>query len=242
MVGRIIGFVILVIFAFYFFASMAGYRAKVPVPPFWTILCLFAAFAIYGIWSRRRRKAKFTEAASLLGLERVEGKLKPEAQEFAPLNLFSKGHYRSMSNVLRGVDEWLFDYSFQTHSRKGTTVYTVALFQLARRELPEFELHPQGVLSKIAIAFGGQDIDFEDDPEFSKRFRLKGEDENRIRELFDLFLRSELKARPRWSFSGQSRWLAVYCRRTLPAGKIVGFFNTARTFARSFERSARRLR
>jgi hypothetical protein len=242
MVARAIGLLILAVFALYFFATIAGYRVNVPLPPLWIVLCLIAAAAGYSVWGWRKRKAKFTEAASLLGLERIDGKLKPEDQEFSNLRLFSKGHYKSMNNVLRGVNEWFFDYSFQRHSRKGATVYTVALFKLTRGELPEFELHPVGFLSKIAVAFGGQDIGFEDDPDFSKSFRLKGEDEKGIRELFDLLLRSELKAHPQWSFAGWSSWLAVYYRRTLPAGKIFDFFNEARTIARSFERSARRLR
>jgi hypothetical protein len=47
--------------------------------------------------------------------------------------------------------------------------------------LPSFSLSPE----KFGGIFGGQDIDFETHPEFSKSYLLKSDDENLIRRLFD---------------------------------------------------------
>ena len=47
-------------------------------------------------------------------------------------------------------------------------------------------MRPERMLwDAIGQALGGQDIDFEEDPQFSGAFVLQGEDEAAIRELFD---------------------------------------------------------
>ena len=50
--------------------------------------------------------------------------------------------------------------------------------------LPQFTLRPEHVFHKIGQVFGYQDIDFDSHPEFSKRYLLKGENEESVRWLF----------------------------------------------------------
>src|SRR2546422_3151571 len=49
--------------------------------------------------------------------------------------------------------------------------------------LPTFMLTPEDLRAKLAVLFGGQDVDFDDSPEFSRRYRLRGTDEDAVRAL-----------------------------------------------------------
>ena len=46
-------------------------------------------------------------------------------------------------------------------------------------------MRPENIFDIVGSALGFQDIDFEDHPQFSKTFVLKGNDEPAIREFFD---------------------------------------------------------
>jgi hypothetical protein len=48
-----------------------------------------------------------------------------------------------------------------------------------------FSLRPEHFLDKMLSAFGFQDIDFGQRPEFSRRYRLRGQDEGAIRQTFN---------------------------------------------------------
>ena len=105
-------------------------------------------------------------------------------------HLFSQGHSKKIKNVLRGeagdLDVSVFDYSYRTgggkHSRHWNQ--TVILFESDDMRLPQFTLRPEHVFHKIGQVFGYQDIDFDSHPEFSKRYLLKGENEESVRWLF----------------------------------------------------------
>lgn len=105
-------------------------------------------------------------------------------------HLFSQGRTKRISNVLRGaagdLDVWVFDYAYTTgggqHSRRW--VQTVILFQSDEMRLPKFALRPENLFHKIGQVFGYRDIDFGSHPAFSKRYLVRGEDEDEIRSLF----------------------------------------------------------
>ena len=46
-------------------------------------------------------------------------------------------------------------------------------------------MRPENLFDKIGAAIGFEDIDFDDHPEFSKAFILKGKNEEAIRHFFD---------------------------------------------------------
>jgi hypothetical protein len=60
----------------------------------------------------------------------------------------------------------------------------VISFQSSLLSLPEFELRSENMFHKIGKAFGCQDINFESHPEFSKRYLLRGADEEAVRTFF----------------------------------------------------------
>ena len=105
-------------------------------------------------------------------------------------HLFSQGHSKKITNVLRGrandMDVLIFDYRYTTGGgqHSNTSHQTVILFESDGMQLPQFALRPENVFHKIGQVFGYQDIDFDSHPEFSKRYLLKGEDEGAVRDLF----------------------------------------------------------
>ena len=109
---------------------------------------------------------------------------------YSGFKFFSTGHNRDASNVLMGrastVGVTLCDYSYVTGSGKSSTYYqtTVCILDYPKLELPRFFLRPENFLDAIGELFGGQDFDFDEDPEFSKAFVLQGMEEAKVRKLF----------------------------------------------------------
>lgn len=108
--------------------------------------------------------------------------------------LFSIGRSKKKYNVFEGrKDSYNFvfmDYKYTVGSGKHSNTYnqSVLIVNLAdiRINLPNFILGPEGFLHKIGNLFGFNDIDFKLNKVFSDKFILKGEDEARIRSVFDM--------------------------------------------------------
>jgi hypothetical protein len=112
------------------------------------------------------------------------------------LHLFSQGHSKKITNVLMGkagaLDVAVFEYAYTTgggqHSQRWRQ--TVILFESDGMDLPKFTLRPENIFHKIGQVFGYKDIDFDSHPEFSKRYLLKGENEEAVRATFGTEARS----------------------------------------------------
>jgi hypothetical protein len=105
--------------------------------------------------------------------------------------LFNQGQSRQIRNFMygeaNGVKAAVFDYTYVTGSGKNrqTHFQTVTYLEPANLRVPYFSLRPEGFFTKIMTAFGYQDIDFGQRPEFSKRYLLRGPDEISIRQTFN---------------------------------------------------------
>ncbi len=112
------------------------------------------------------------------------------------LHLFSQGHSKKITNVLMGkagaLDVAVFDYAYTTGGGQSSQHWrqTVILFESDDMGLPKFTLRPENVFHKIGQVFGYQDIDFDSHPEFSKRYLLRGENEEEVRATFGVEARS----------------------------------------------------
>ena len=94
-----------------------------------------------------------------------------------------------VDNLFRGERDgrevWLFDFSYSRTPGPGGTRMRATVVSLALPEpLPSFRMTPEGRLDKVVASLGGQDIDFESAPEFSRRYHLQAPDETAIRTLF----------------------------------------------------------
>jgi hypothetical protein len=72
-----------------------------------------------------------------------------------------------------------------TGSKGYSRFQTVALFRTPELRLPKFTVYEENLMHRFASLLGWQDIDFEEDPGFSKRFVLRGTDEESVRQWFD---------------------------------------------------------
>ncbi|RME02715.1 MAG: hypothetical protein D6816_10900, partial [Bacteroidetes bacterium] len=106
---------------------------------------------------------------------------------------FIIGHSRKVFNILYSATDFLeeklavFDYRYtiQAGNTPVTQLQTVFFIQSKQLSLPQMLLKPENFFHKIGTWFGMQDIDFEEYPEFSDRYLLQGEDEQRIRKTID---------------------------------------------------------
>jgi hypothetical protein len=105
--------------------------------------------------------------------------------EFGFIDQLNQGDNRRAFNVLSGTlsgrNVVAFDYHYETHSTDGkgnrhTTHHylSVAVMRL-ETEFPKLTIAHEGLLSKIAQAFGYADIDFES-AEFSRAFCVRSPD------------------------------------------------------------------
>jgi len=105
--------------------------------------------------------------------------------------LFNQGHSRQILNMMRGeaggTKAAVFDYLYTTGSGRSTVRHyqTVVYLEPADLALPYFSLRPERVMTKVLAAFGYQDIDFGQRPEFSRQYVLRGQDEAAIRQTFN---------------------------------------------------------
>jgi len=86
-----------------------------------------------------------------------------------------------------GIKTAVFDYLYITGSGRSTVRHfqTVVYLEPANLALPYFSLRPEGWMTKVLSAFGYQDIDFGQRPEFSRQYILRGQDEPAIRQTFN---------------------------------------------------------
>lgn len=112
--------------------------------------------------------------------------------------LFNQGHSRKLRNLIRasrGDDQLaVCDYQYTTGSGKHqhTHIQTICVVQSRKAPLPHFFARRQVALFDfLGKMFGGQDINFDEDPEFSKAYVLQtatGEED--VRRLFNEQTRS----------------------------------------------------
>ncbi|MBL8915658.1 MAG: hypothetical protein JNM17_33475 [Archangium sp.] len=114
--------------------------------------------------------------------------------------LFNQGHSRQVKNFMRGSKDVgairIADYQYVTGSGKHRTVWsqTIVILQTPGRNAPHFFCRRQRALfDALGKMFGGQDINFDDDPVFSKAYVLQTSgDENQLRHFMSPGLRDTL--------------------------------------------------
>lgn len=167
-------------------------------------------------------------------------------QELEQLPLFQRGRRKRTRNLIRGRSasepEWLFDYQYTTGSGKNHRTHrqTVAAFQLSGATLPEFDLRPEHFFHKIATAFGYQDIDLPEYPQFSSWFLLRGRDEFAVRGLFTGQRIEAVTSARNICLEGSGAWLIIYRagKRVRPAD-LDDFLAEARSLRKAFDKRRR---
>jgi hypothetical protein len=180
------------------------------------IIALIVVVGIYSWQKEKERTRQLQLTASQLGWSFTAS---------APLNmiaglerfaLFDSGQGKRITNFMygeaSGVKAAVFDYAYTTGSGKNrqTHYQSVVYLEPVSLNIPYFSLRPEGLIYKIFTAFGYQDIDFGQRPEFSKQYILRGPDEQAIRRTFNDGLLSFYETYPGTCTDGGGNQLFVY--------------------------------
>jgi hypothetical protein len=183
------------------------------------VFLIIGLIVVIGVYSWQKEKDR-TQALQL-----TAGQLGWSFAASAPLNmiaglerftLFNQGHSKQINNFMygeaSGTKAAVFDYVYVTgHGKHRQTHYqSVVYLEPVNLNIPHFSLRPEGILTKIFTAFGYQDIDFGQRPEFSKQYILRGPDEQAIRRTFNDGLLSFYETYPGTCTDGGGNQLFVY--------------------------------
>ena len=125
---------------------------------------------------------------------------------------FGEGDHRRAQNVITGTAKApfsAFDYSYQTHSSDGrggrtttTHHYTVTALQMPAY-LPDLQVTPENLLTRIGHSLGLDDIDLESE-DFNRRFRVHASDRKFASDCLTPRTMQALLTRPEvcWRISG----------------------------------------
>jgi hypothetical protein len=190
-----------------------------PLLPFLVGGLLVGLVIFVTVYSRRKEKERTQQ------LQLTAGQLGWSFAASSPLNmiagldrfaLFNQGHTKTITNFMygeaSGVKAAVFDYVYVTGYGKNRQAHYQSVVYLEPPYLrsPYFTLRPENVLLKIFTAFGYQDIDFGQRPEFSRQYILRGQDEPAIRQTFNDGLLSFYEQYPGTCTDGGGNQLFVY--------------------------------
>jgi hypothetical protein len=187
-----------------------------PIVILTVIIGLFVIIAVYS-WQKDKERTRVLQATA--------GQLGWSFAASAPLNmipglerfaLFNQGRSKEIKNFMYGeaggIKAAVFDYVYVTGYGKNrqTHAQSIVYLEPTYLTLPYFSLRPENVLLKIFTAFGYQDIDFGQRPEFSRQYILRGQDEAAIRRTFNDGLLSFYEKYPGTCTDGGGNQLFVY--------------------------------
>ncbi len=148
--------------------------------------------------AEERAEKKRCDQAERLGIEYHKQLVPADQAMFAKFALASRRRKQLASKALVAdsgdLRMVIFDFRYIVGSGSGTREYkqTCVMAQSDLLSIPAFEISPEGMLQKIAGLFGYQDINFDDDTNFSEAFKLTGPDVDKIRAFFTAKRRQEV--------------------------------------------------
>ena len=196
-------------------------RAKVDTEVLVVPACLIGfVFYIAHLRVKKRTEAMCAVAESL-EMKFEAKKCDPSTLGLDGIDLFEQGRSRKVLNLIKGTFEdtnaFIFDYHYVTGGGKNSSHHsqTVIAYEICSKDgfqLPQFTCKPERFFHKFADMFGFEDIDFEQYPEFSKAYRLKGENEDSVRKIFNetVIRQLEAESEQRWNVDGSGEWLVIH--------------------------------
>jgi hypothetical protein len=185
-------------------------------------------------WIEEQRTEEYAGVARKLGLEFYALGDAVLLESLGQFSLFQAGHSRKLKNLIRGqtqnVDLAMFDYSYTTGGGKSSSTHrqTIARFESPWLDLPQFELRPAHMGHRLAKLFGYQDIAFSEFPRFSKKYLLRGDKEDAIRDIFTEEVIGHLEALDGIHILGERSKLLVYRpNKRLKGHELKGFLEEA---------------
>jgi hypothetical protein len=200
------------------------------------IIALFMlAAAIIGYVQEKKRTEQWQQVAQQLGLPFL-GEREDVLARLSSMRIFQRGSGRTIRNVVAGemgpVRVTLGDFRYTTGSGKNrrTHHFTVCIVENDALQVPACYLRPERrFLDSLGSLFGGQDIDFEEDEEFSRSFVLQGDSEAAVRELFTADVRAWFCDNPvaNLQFEARGNTLALHTGRRYPPDEATQLLQRA---------------
>jgi hypothetical protein len=163
----------------------------------------------------RKRREGLAALAKELGLELNWQLPAADLARFNRFQIASKGRSPTTGTTIIADDGEtrmvVFDYSYTTgHGKhKRSHLYSIAMCSNPALKLPNMSIEPETWQSKIAELVGFVDIDIAEDPAFSKRFSIQGDDPTAIRSFLNPTRRAVLSKFPDQRLSSQFDTLLV---------------------------------
>jgi len=190
---------------------------------------LIVAIVIFNAVAARKRRDALSALAARLGLAFEAGNDYALARRFGFLDALAQGSNRYAFNILSGAyqtqEVLVFDYHYETHStdskgRQRTHHHYFSFFVLMLpRSFPELRIAREGWLSKIAQAFGYDDIDLES-AEFSRAFCVRSRDKKFAYDVCHARMMEYLLANRDLSVEIEGQALALAFGQRLAAAEI----------------------
>lgn len=149
------------------------------------VVVIIGAIAYMNYLAEKKRREALLALARRLGLMYSPEKDRSLADQYKFIDRTRQGSNRYAFNVMQGIYRdypvILFDYHYETHStdskgRRQTHHHYLSFFILTmKKSFPELKISREGFFSKVAQAFGYDDIDFESN-EFSRKFCVRSPD------------------------------------------------------------------
>ncbi len=139
-----------------------------------------------------RRRARWQEAAFQLGLSHVDEDPSLSTKfgsllSFLDVDGFQTRSLDVLTGQLAGIQVWLLDHATGSRPRR---LQTACVHRTEQLHLTPFRLIARRSLRRHS----GFEVDFQDDPDFTRTFVLYGEDAEALRWLFDPALRTGISA------------------------------------------------
>lgn len=207
-------------------------ESLLPVVFFLGITALAVGILIWSVLREKRRTETFEALAAEMGFDFAETD-NDFGGQFPGFKLFQQGHGRQARRVMRGdaggITVCIADYRYVTGSGKNRSVHNLTALLLTRTGMgaPHCALRTQHFYDLLGKLVGFQDIDFDEDPEFSKAYVLQGEDEAAVRERFGPEVRAHFLELRRKNvdlqFEAAGDTLLLYVRRLLSPEEIQAY-------------------
>ena len=178
--------------------------------------------AMFFIYKKREkvRTEKLTKIFQELGFP-FQAAVDPVLLErLSGFTLMNIGRGKQLTNVISvegpNADIAVFDYRYVTGGGDDRRVRKQTVMSVESTSLvhPVFNLRPEGFWSKVGAAFGGQDIDFVEHPDFSEKYVLQGESEEEVRIYMDTMLLDFFAAQDKICCEAREGTILYYHRYT----------------------------
>ncbi len=198
------------------------------------IVLVFVALSIVGYFADKKRREALAALAARLGLRFSVDHDHTLASQMAFLDKLARGENRYAFNVMRGsfrnYPVIAGDFHYETHStdskgRRQTHHHYISFYLLVMpAHFPELTIGRESWLSKIAQAFGYDDIDFESH-EFSRRFCVRSLDRKFAYDVCNARMIEYLLGNPDVSIEIEKSSLAMLFDSRMDVAKVEANLN-----------------